>query len=453
MKLGNRNLLMRGPVVLILTVCAIGWAIYQQASKLPQQLKAEIRSDYLKSKKDDLKGYIKLAENAIKHLREPDLEISIEEAKKEAKRILSNLKYSEEDGYFFVYDFNGKNIVHPIKQDWVNQNKWDYKDKEGKYVIRDLITTARKAARGEGDGFDEYIFHKPSVIDDIGGRSKLAFVIELTDWEWILGTGIYLEDVDNFLDGTDTEVLNYIHISMIWIAGIAFIGMMGLSLSQRNIGKTLERLRIGADLHDQVKQDLAYVIRELNNQLQQPGEMMLSNPRGFLEKIRDPAQHALDWIRIIISGKDPNNLALVDGLSEMKKNFEIREQIRMTLSITQEAKVYAKNLSQEKRMAMLKVVNEALGNIRHAAATRVDLKLKTDDCNIVLTIQDDGIGFDVNHAKSVKTGLGLSSMEARIKRTGGKFSIESSNRGTTVEVTVPQNHNLWSYLSCLLNYR
>ncbi len=453
MKLGNRNLLMTGPVVLILTVCAIGWAIYQQASKLPQQLKAEIRSDYLKSKKDDLKGYIKLAENAIKHLREPDLEISIEEAKKEAKRILSNLKYSEEDGYFFVYDFNGKNIVHPIKQDWVNQNKWDYKDKEGKYVIRDLITTARKAARGEGDGFDEYIFHKPSVIDDIGGRSKLAFVIELTDWEWILGTGIYLEDVDNFLDGTDTEVLNYIHISMIWIAGIAFIGMMGLSLSQRNIGKTLERLRIGADLHDQVKQDLAYVIRELNNQLQQPGEMMLSNPRGFLEKIRDPAQHALDWIRIIISGKDPNNLALVDGLSEMKKNFEIREQIRMTLSITQEAKVYAKNLSQEKRMAMLKVVNEALGNIRHAAATRVDLKLKTDDCNIVLTIQDDGIGFDVNHAKSVKTGLGLSSMEARIKRTGGKFSIESSNRGTTVEVTVPQNHNLWNYLSCLLNYR
>lgn len=453
MKSGNRNLLVTGPLVLVLTVCAIGWVIYQQASKLPQQLRAEIRADYLKSKKNDLKGHIRLAENAIKHLREPDLEISIEEAKKEAKKILSNLKYSEEDGYFFVYDFSGKSIVHPIKKDWVNQNKWDYKDKEGKYVIRDLITTARKAARGEGDGFDEYIFHKPSVADDIADRSKLAFVIELTDWEWVLGTGIYLEDVDNFLDGTDTEVLNYIHISMIWIAGIAFIGMMGLSLSQRNIGKTLERLRIGADLHDQVKQDLAYIIRELNNQLHQPGEVILSNSREFLEKIRDPAQHALDWIRIIIAGKDPNNLILIDGLGELKRNFEMREQVPVTFSKTHKAEAYSKNLSKEKKAAILKVVNEALSNIRHAAATRVDLQLQTDECNIALTIQDNGVGFDVNHVKSVRMGLGLGSMEARIRRIGGELTIESSDCGTTVKVTLPQNHNLWSYMLCLLKHR
>jgi len=453
MKLGNRNLLWIGPAVLVLTVCAIGWVIYQQASKLPQQLRAEIRSDYLESKRNELKGYIKLAEKAIMHLREPDLEISIEDAKKEAKRILSNLKYSEEDGYFFVYDFSGKNIVHPIKKDWVDQNKWDYKDREGKYVIRDLITAARKAARGEGDGFDEYIFHKPSVTGDMGGRSKLAFVIELTNWEWVLGTGIYLEDVDNFLDGTDTEVLHYIHISMIWIAGIAFIGIMGLSFSQTNISRTLERLRIGADLHDQVKQDLAYVIRELNNQLQQPSEVMLSNPRGFLEKIRDPAQHALDWIRIIIVGKDPNNLALIDGLSEIKRNFEMREQVRVTLSVTQKAEVYSENLSKEKRVAILKVVSEALNNIRHAAATRVDFRLQTDECNIVLIIQDNGVGFDVNHVKSVKMGLGLSSMEDRIRGIGGKLTIESFDHGTMVKATVPQNHNLWSYMLCLLKHR
>lgn len=453
MGLGNRNLLLTGPAVFALTVCAIGWVIYQQASKLPQQLRAEIRSDYLESKKNDLKGYIKLAENAIKHLREPDLEISNEDAMKEAKRILSNLRYSEEDGYFFVYDLSGKNIVHPIKKDWVNQNKWDYKDKEGKYVIRDLIMAARKASRGEGDGFDEYIFHKPSVTDDMGGRSKLAFVIELTDWEWVLGTGIYLEDVDNFLDGTDTEVLSYIHISMVWIAGIAFIGMMGLSFSQINIGKTLERLRIGADLHDQVKQDLAYIIRELNNQLHQPGEVILSNSRGFLEKIRDPAQHALDWIRIIIAGKDPNNLVLIDGLGELKRNFEMREQVRVTLSRTHKAEAYSKNLSKEKRVAILKVVNEALNNIRHAAATRVDLQLQTDECNIILTIQDNGVGFDVNHVKSVKMGLGLGSMEARIQRIGGELVIESSDSGTTVKATVPQNHNLWCYVLCLLKHR
>ena len=449
MKLRSRDLWVIGPAVLILTVCAVGWVIYLQASKLPQQLRAEIRFDYLESKKNELKGYIKLAENAIKHLREPGLAISVDEAKTEAKRILSNLKYSEEDGYFFVYDFSGKNIVHPVKKDWVDQDKWNYQDKKGKHVIRDLITTAR-----ERDGFDEYIFHKPSAVDDVDGRSKLAFVVELPDWEWVLGTGIYLEDIDNFLDGTDTEVLNYIHVSMIWIAGIALIGIAGLSFSQRNIGKTLERMRIGADLHDQVKQDLVYVIRELNNKLEQPGEFELSKPKEFLETIRDPAQHALDWIRIIIDGKDPNNLALIDGLKEIKKNFEMKERILVNLVSEQRAEACAESLSNQKRMAMLKVANEALNNIsKHAAATRVNLQLQVDACNIVLSIHDNGIGFDVGHVKSIKMGLGLSGMEDRIRAIGGRLTIDSSDQGTIIKAIVPQNHNLWSDILCLLKHQ
>lgn len=449
MKLRNRDLWIIGPAVLILTVCAIGGVIYLQASKLPEQLRTEIRFDYLESKKNELKGYIKLAKNAIKHLREPGLVISVDEAKNEAKRILSNLRYSEEDGYFFVYDFSGKNIVHPVKKDWVDQDKWNYQDNKGKYVIRDLITAAR-----ERDGFDEYIFHKPSVVDDVDGRSKLAFVIELPDWEWVLGTGIYLEDVDNFLDGTDTEVLHYIHISMIWIAGIALIGIAGLSFSQRNIGKTLERIRIGADLHDQVKQDLVYVIRELNNKLEQPGKLELSNPKEFLETIRDPAQHALDWTRIIIDGKDPNNLGLIDGLKEIKRNFEMKERVLVNWVTEQRTEACAENLSNQKRIALLKIANEALNNIsKHAAATRVDLQLQADACNIVLSIHDNGIGFDGGHVKSIKIGLGLTGMEDRISAIGGRLTIDSSDQGTLIKAIVPKNHNLWSYILCRLKHQ
>lgn len=449
MKLPSRDFLMNGPLVLILIVGAIGWVIYQQASKLPQQLRSEIRSDYLEGKKEDLKGYIKLAENAIKHLRNPESAIPIEEAKNKARKILSDLKYTEEDGYFFVYDFSGRNIVHPIKKDWVDENKWDYQDKEGKFVIRDLIAAARN-----GNGFDEYIFHKPSVMKDEYGRAKIAYVIELADWEWVLGTGIYLEDIDKFLEGTDTEVLNYVHTAMFWIAGIAIIGIVSLSLSQRNMGKIFERQKIGADLHDQVKQDLVYVIRELNNKLEQPKDYVSSNSREFLEKIRDPAQHALDWIRIIIDGKDPNNPTLVDGLKEVKKNFELKEKVYVNFFVAEQIESCTEKLSKEKTNTILKVANEAFHNIsKHAAATKVELLLQADACNIVLCIHDNGIGFDTNDNKSTKTGLGLNSMRNRIREIDGKLILNSSNQGTTIKVTVPQNHNLWSYILCLLNRR
>ncbi|UJP04868.1 MAG: cache domain-containing protein [Nitrosomonas sp.] len=444
MKSRNMQLLILGPVVLALTVSTIWWIIYSQASKLPQQLRAAIRSDYLENKKNDLKGYISLAEHAIKHLREPG--IPSEDAKREARKILTNLRYREEDGYFFVYDFSGKNIVHPIKKDWVNQDKWTYQDRDGKYVIQDLIKAAR-----EGDGFEEYIFRKPSVFNDTTGRLKYAYVVELPDWEWVLGTGIYLEDVDNFLDGTESQVSNYIHASMLWIAGIAFIGIICLGLTQRNIGKKIERLRISADLHDQVKQDLVYVIRELNNTLQRPSETSLAFPRKFLEKIRDSAQHALDWLRIIIDGKDPSNPILIDGLENAKRKFELKEQVQINFSVSRENESRVEDLSKKQVNEILMVVNEALHNIsKHAAATHVALQLQITMCNVSVLIRDNGIGFDVDHTKTVSRGLGLFSMENRIQRSGGKLAIQSSDQGTTIEMVFPKYTNIWSRILCVL---
>jgi len=446
MKFENKFLLMMSPIIFILIIIVIGSMIYYQASKLPQQLRAEIHSEYLESKKKDLIGYINLAENAIKHLRDPELQFSTESAKKEAKRILTNLKYSAEDGYFFVYDFSGRNIVHPIKKDWVGRDKWNYQDDNGKYVIRDLINTARC-----GDGFDEYIFHKPSLIGATEGKLKLAYVVELPEWEWIIGTGLYLEDVDIFLNGIDSTVLENTYMAMLWIAGIAFIGILILVLSQHNIGKKLERAKIGMDLHDEVKQDLVYMIREMNNILEDPDQSKPENIRNFLIKIKEPAQHALEWIRTFIDGKDPNTFTLIVGLTKLRKNFEAKENMLVNLVLDDQIEAIAANLSKEKILTLLKVANEALNNIgKHTKCTQIDIYLTIAACNIVLSIRDNGSGFDVDQVKSTYMGLGLRSMEDRTRRVGGVLTIASSHQGTEIIAIIPRNHNIWTYLQCRL---
>ncbi|MDO8995181.1 MAG: cache domain-containing protein, partial [Sediminibacterium sp.] len=167
MKLRDKDLLAIGPLIMILTILAVGFVVFYQAHTLPQQMRDKIKEDYLEAKKDDLRGHIKMAKKAIMHLYGLGSVLTNDEAKEEAKKILTNLRYREEDGYFFGYTLDGTTVFHPIKKDWVGENKWDYQDKNGKFVIRDLIMAAR-----EGNGFDEYIFKKPSIIED-EGRPKL----------------------------------------------------------------------------------------------------------------------------------------------------------------------------------------------------------------------------------------------------------------------------------------
>jgi signal transduction histidine kinase len=88
---------------------------------------------------------------------------------------------------------------------------------------------------------------------------------------------------------------------------------------------------------------------------------------------------------------------------------------------------------------VFRIAQEALGNaLRHAEADRVDVSLEAVDGRVVLTVADDGVGFDVGSAALRSRRLGLTSMEERSRSVGGALAIESSpGAGTTVRLEVP----------------
>jgi signal transduction histidine kinase len=96
----------------------------------------------------------------------------------------------------------------------------------------------------------------------------------------------------------------------------------------------------------------------------------------------------------------------------------------------------------EVKVLIYRAAQEALSNIaRHARATRVDAVLETRGDCVILTIQDDGVGFDVagllRGPASVVSGIGLRSIREQAAAVGGKFDIESGPAGTTLVVSVP----------------
>ncbi len=114
----------------------------------------------------------------------------VDEAKKYAFEAIQLLPY-DNNGYCWINDMQGVMIMHPIKPELVGKNLLEYKDANGKYLFKEFI----RAVNEHNEGFVDYMWPKPDVPTDKQFR-KLSFVKGFTPWGWIIGSGVYIDDVD-----------------------------------------------------------------------------------------------------------------------------------------------------------------------------------------------------------------------------------------------------------------
>jgi hypothetical protein len=197
---------------LILALCAIALFVRHQSITLAQQQRATIQQAYLATKEAELKHYVALASHSVAHLYDSGRNDAATLA--EAKRILSTLSYGS-DGYFFVYDLQGKNLMHPRQPELVGHNLWNLRDPTGSPTLQRLIERANA-----GGGLERYVWLKPSTSRP---APKLGYVVPMARWNWMLGTGIYLDDVDAALARIDAQQSRIIDSTMAWIAALAIL--------------------------------------------------------------------------------------------------------------------------------------------------------------------------------------------------------------------------------------
>lgn len=202
----------------------------------------------------------------------------------------------------------------------------------------------------------------------------------------------------------------------------------------QGLAALMERQRLARELHDSVSQALygiALGARTARTLLDRDPSR-LAEPLDYVLSL---AEAGLTEMRALIFALRPESLeleGLAAALSKQAASVRVRHGIDVEVKLCDEPE-----LTIERKEALYRIAQEALHNIvKHAQASRVELALTHGDGSLVLSVRDNGQGFDP--AQRFPGHLGLRSMRERVTKLGGRLTIESEpGHGTLIQARMP----------------
>ena len=212
-----------------------------------------------------------LIENAIDEHRSGGL--SLEDAQNMAKETIQHMDY-DGGNYFWINDYHPRMVMHPKSPELNGTDISSKEDPNGKRLFVEMT----EIAKNQGNGYVDYIWDKPGSSKPV---PKISYVKSIPEWEWVVGTGIYVDDVE------EAFMAQIKSISTVIIMGILFVGVLGW-LIIRSLSTPLLRIAGGLkeltddktiEVTDNNRGDeiggMANALMDLNVKLEKAREMAL----------------------------------------------------------------------------------------------------------------------------------------------------------------------------------
>ncbi len=448
----EQKLFLLAAVPLVLAAGAIAVLVVNQARAVSDQEIRSLETRLIEAKKRELRNYVTQARNGFYFIygsAPPD----DADAQEQVKQILSAMIYGDE-GFFFVYDYDGTNLVSPRQTELINRNWSDLTDGEGTRVVEAFIDTARRGA-----GYVEHLWPKPSTGEE---ARMITYVTSFPSWRWAVGTGVFIDDVTASVAAARAEVearvrQTFLYIGIITLAALlmVFVSGMAINIRERRLAdaklKRLtqrvfdaqeeERGRVARELHDGISQMLVGIRYALEIAR---GRMQRGDPRaaGNIDTGIGHISTAIAEVRRISRDLRPgvlDDLGLGPALKMLTDEFHDRTGIETQFKTV----VFRNRLDDDAKIALYRIAQEALTNIeRHAEANEVTVDLRGHTRGATLRVSDNGRGIEQSAGNAPGQGLGLRNMQERIEQLDGTLRILSSKTGTVIEAEVPLTHLL-----------
>ena len=189
-------------------------------------LLANQRSQLMADRQDKVRNLVEAAHSTVAHFEKQVREgkLGADDAKKAAMNALKDIRYDKVE-YFWINDLSDLMVMHPIKPELDGKKLDQLKDKNGKLLFLEFNRTVKE----KGAGFVDYVWPKPGSEEAV---PKISYVKGFEPWGWVIGSGIYVDDVD----------AKFREAALRFIAwGVAIGGFIAIALTllSRNIIKTL----------------------------------------------------------------------------------------------------------------------------------------------------------------------------------------------------------------------
>ncbi|WP_157270085.1 cache domain-containing protein [Azohydromonas aeria] len=438
---------------LVAALCLVAWAVVHQERELLAREREAVQRAYMEARRDELRHYVELALSNVRPLierAEAGDAAARQAAMAEALRLISQLDYGT-DGYFFVYDLQGRALMHSRQPELVGRDLWLLRDPNGELTLQQLIARARA-----GGGYVEYLWRQPSS-DRVA--PKLGYVVALPQWNWMLGTGLYLDSIQATLAQLEREARANVERTLWLIGGIALTALLLISASGLALnlsGQRAAERQLRALAHQVVRsqeQERAHLARELHDGLSQrlvAIKLLVESAQregadaALLRQAAQRLGEGLHEVRRISHRLRPallDTLGLPAALAHLAQEFDDSGAVQAGASVEGEPRP----LPEVVNTVLFRVAQEALTNVaKHAGARHVALALEFQpDGGVALRVLDDGRGFDLQAAlqpeaeDDADAGIGLRNMRERLVSIGGRLELQSRpGHGTQVEAVI-----------------
>ena len=255
-------------------------------------------------------------------------DISDEQKQIMAMQIVKEMRY-DTDQYFWINDMEGKMLMHPIKPSLDGTDMMDFKDASGKTFFKDMV----EVCKTDGQGMINYMWPKPGSDEPV---KKVSYVKLFEPWNWIIGTGVYMESSEEEMKKNSLDTINSIRFEDDE-SGYFFV----LSLKNRTVVQHPKAALIGTSAEDPIYTDSTgkKILVEQLSVVEKDGKGYMSyfwSKPGSEEPVEKMVyiKYFKEWDWVIGTGVYVDDIAREVQAEAETVKAEINSQIRNTIFIT-----------------------------------------------------------------------------------------------------------------------
>jgi methyl-accepting chemotaxis protein len=362
------------------------------------------RSRALREKQEKVKNLVEVAHSLLaESYRREQAGMPRAEAQKQAILLLKSMRY-QNDNYLWIHDFHPTMVVDPTKPQLDGTDLTGFKDPAGKALFVEMVETVRKS----GSGFVAYQWPRPGADKPV---PKISYVKGFEPWGWIIGTGIYIDDVDAIWRQSAMQA------AAVMSALLLLLTVLGLSTYRRMFGPLS---RMVASMKDLAEGD-----GDLSRRLEVAPDREVAELAGWFNTFIDKLQAI-----VVAVAEDVQHLAAAceqlsaNSRQQAQGAEQQKDQIHQTATATQQMTVAVQQVTEaasrtaesarksaEAARRGGKVVEETLTRMQAIAASTTEAAQKIES----LGQQSEQIGRIIGVIDDIADQTNLLALNAAIE--------------------------------------